>query len=372
MKKNIRLITIVGARPQFVKAAVVTSAIKAHNHKKHAHRLEEVLVHTGQHYDFDMSQVFFDQLDIPAPHYHLGVGSGPHGGQTAKMMVGIEEVLLKEHPDLVIVYGDTNSTLAGALTAAKLNIPVAHVEAGLRSFNRVMPEELNRIVTDRLSTLLFCPTGTSVCNLKNEGIHEGVQQVGDVMLDAFLAYKKTALRSSTVLEMHHLKDRLYCLATVHRQENTDDPSRLLSIFSAFSELAEADCPLIVPLHPRTRKSLQKIESRIKLNQYVKLIPPQNYLDMIALVSQAKTILTDSGGVQREAYFARVPCVTVRNETEWTETVESGWNILSGTHTEGIIRAVKNLDGVKLPVPPPYFGDGQASRRIVELLSSQVT
>jgi UDP-GlcNAc3NAcA epimerase len=371
MKKNIRLITIVGARPQFVKAAVVTSAIKAHNQQKHVRRLEEVLVHTGQHYDLDMSQVFFNQLDIPAPHYHLGVGSGPHGEQTAKMMVGIEGVLLKGPPDLVIVYGDTNSTLAGALTAAKLNIPIAHVEAGLRSFNRGMPEELNRIITDRLSVLLFCPTATSVSNLKNEGIHQGAHQVGDVMLDAFLAYKKAALQSSPVLSAHDLKDRSYFLATVHRQENTDDPARLTAIFSAFSKLASADCPFIVPLHPRTRKSLLKTEFRLKLNQHIKLIPPQNYLDMIALISQAKTILTDSGGVQREAYFARVPCVTVRDETEWTETVESGWNILAGTQTEGIIRAVKSLDSVKLPAPPPYFGDGQASRRIVELLSSQV-
>jgi UDP-GlcNAc3NAcA epimerase len=372
MKKKIRLVTIVGARPQFVKAAVVTSAIEAYNHQKHARRLEEVLVHTGQHYDFDMSQVFFKQLGIPAPHYHLGVGSGRHGEQTAKMMVGIEEVLLKECPDFVIVYGDTNSTLAGALTAAKLNIRVAHVEAGLRSFNRVMPEELNRIVTDRLSTLLFCPTDISISNLKNEGIHQGAHQVGDVMLDAFLAYKKAAIQSSNVLETHDLKDRSYCLATVHRQENTDDPSRLLSIFSAFSALADAECPLIVPLHPRTRKSLLKIESRIRPNRHVKLTLPFSYLDMIVLISQAKTILTDSGGVQREAYFARVPCVTVRDETEWTETVESGWNIIAGTQTKRIIQAFKSLAGVRLPVPPPYFGDGKASRQIVKILSSQIT
>jgi UDP-GlcNAc3NAcA epimerase len=368
MNKTVRLVTIVGARPQFVKAAVVTSAIKSYNHQKHAHCLEEILVHTGQHYDFDMSQVFFNQLDIPAPQYHLEVGSGRHGEQTAKMMVGIEEVLLKECPDFVAVYGDTNSTLAGALSAAKLNIPVAHVEAGLRSFNRVMPEELNRIVTDRLSTLLFCPTDISIGNLKNEGIHQGAYQVGDVMLDAFLAYKKTAIQSSTVLETHNLKDRSYCLATVHRQENTDDHSRLLSIFSAFSELAKADCPLIVPLHPRTRKSLLKIESCIEPNRNVKLTLPFNYLDMIALISRAKTILTDSGGVQREAYFARVPCVTLRDETEWTETAESGWNIIAGTKTEDIVRAFNRLDHADLPAPPAYFGDGHASERIVEILA----
>ncbi|MGA2531541.1 MAG: UDP-N-acetylglucosamine 2-epimerase (non-hydrolyzing) [Candidatus Aminicenantales bacterium] len=368
MKKTVRLVTIVGTRPQFVKAAVVNKAIKAYNRRKQAPRLDEVLVHTGQHYDSEMSQVFFDQLDIPTPQYHLGVRSGRHGEQTAKMLARIEGVLIEERPDLALVYGDTNSTLAGALAAVKMNIPIAHVEAGLRSHNRRMPEEINRILTDRISSLLFCPTEASILNLKTEGIVRGVHRVGDVMLDAFLLHKKVALKTSEVLRTLDLKRHSYCLATVHRQENADDPVRLHSIFSSFSELANERCPIIVPLHPRTRKSLLDNKLPMPMNRHVRLIPPINYLDMVALESQAKAILTDSGGVQREAYFARVPCVTLRDETEWTETVESGWNIVAGAKTEAIVRAFAKLDRADLPEPPPYFGDGKTSERIVKILA----
>ena len=360
--------TIVGARPQFVKTAVVNRAIKRFNRQDNKCRLIEVLVHTGQHYDFDMSQVFFDQLDLPTPQYRLGVRSGTHGKQTAKMLARIEEVLAKERPELVVVYGDTNSTLAGALGAVKMEIPIVHIEAGLRSGNRHMPEEINRIITDRISSLLFCPTKKSVFNLKAEGIIRGVHLVGDVMLDAFMTYEKVALKTSRILRTLKLKRGSYCLATVHRQENADDPVRLRSILSAFAELASERCPFIVPLHPRTRKSLLDRKFSVPTNRHVRLMPPISYLDMTALESHAKTILTDSGGVQREAYFARVPCVTLRNETEWPETVKSGWNIISGTRTEDVIRAFVRLERTDLPEPPPYFGDGRASERIVEILA----
>lgn len=371
MKKTVRLVTIVGTRPQFVKAAVVNKAITAYNRRKQVPGLDEVLVHTGQHYDSEMSQVFFNQLDIPTPQYNLGVRSGRHGKQTAKMLARIEDVLIQERPDLVIVYGDTNSTLAGALGAVKLNIPIAHVEAGLRSYNRRMPEEINRILTDRISSLLFCPTEASILNLKTEGIVRGVHKVGDVMLDAFLAHKKISLKTSEVLRNLGLRRHSYCLATVHRQENTDDPVRLRAIFSSFSELANERCPIIVPLHPRTRKSLRDNKLPVSTSPHVRLIPPVNYLDMVALESQAKAILTDSGGVQREAYFARVPCVTLRDETEWTETVVSGWNIIAGTKSVNIVRAFEKLNRADLPEPPPYFGDGRASERIVRILAGLI-
>jgi UDP-GlcNAc3NAcA epimerase len=368
MKKSVRIVTVVGARPQFIKAAVMNKAVGEHNRQTPDVPIDEILVHTGQHYDEEMSQVFFDQLEIPRPAYNLGVGSGKHGEQTARMLVPLEEVLLKERPDSVVVYGDTNSTLAGALAAAKLNVPVAHVEAGLRSRNRAMPEEVNRIVADRLASLLFCPTAGAVENLKNEGILQGVHNVGDVMLDAYLIYRESAVRSSSICDAFGLRGRPYCLATVHRQENADSPSRLLAIFSAFLKLADAERPFIIPLHPRTRKALQALGSRLGSSPHVMLAPPANYLDMIALTSYAQAILTDSGGVQREAYFARVPCVTLRDETEWTETVESGWNIVAGTETEAIVRAFEKLDRADLPEPPPYFGDGRASERIVKILS----
>ena len=370
MSESRRIVTVVGARPQFVKAAVVGKAIREHNRSGPAVPIEEILVHTGQHYDAEMSQVFFDQLGIPSPHHNLGIGSGKHGEQTARMLVPLEAALQKEEPDLLLVYGDTNSTLAGALAAAKLNIPVAHVEAGLRSRNNAMPEEINRVVADRLASLLFCPTEGAVGNLRREGIVRAVHNVGDVMLDAYLAYRDSAVKTSTVFDTYGLNGRPFCLATVHRQENADSPSRLRAIFTAFHELADAGRPFIVPLHPRTRKALQQLGGRLGSSPHVILAPPVNYLDMIALTSRARTVLTDSGGVQREAYFARVPCVTLRDETEWTETVESGWNILAGTSTEAIVEAFGKLQGASIAEPPAHFGDGRAAGRIVEIIAGK--
>ncbi len=307
---KIKIITIVGARPQFVKAVSVSRAIERHNIEEHSPKITEILVHTGQHYDHNMSQVFFDQMEIKQPHYYLGIGSRNHGEMTGAMLISIEKVFFKEKCDLVMVYGDTNSTLAGALAASKLHIPVAHVEAGLRSFNRRMPEEVNRVITDHISSFLFCPTNTAVTNLEKEGVTKGVFKVGDVMYDAFLFYKDLAYRKSRILSDLKLENGEYCLCTVHRQENSDDPTRLANIFAAFEELASNDCPFIFPLHPRTCKSLQQHNIEDHVSPHTRLINPLSYLDMISLLTNAKIIMTDSGGVQKEACFARVPCVTL--------------------------------------------------------------
>jgi UDP-GlcNAc3NAcA epimerase len=298
------------------------------------------------------------------------VGSGMHGEMTGAMLANIEPVLLQERPDLVLVYGDTNSTLAGALAAVKLHIPVVHVEAGLRSFNRKMPEEINRVVTDHVSNLLFCPTDTAVANLEKEGIATGVFKVGDVMYDAFLAYRSLAKESSAILDQLGLTPLSYCLATVHRQENTEDTERLLNIFTAFDKLATAECLLISPLHPRTRKALVNRSALSGSNPHLRLIDPVSYLDLISLESQARAIFTDSGGIQKEAFFAQVPCITLRDETEWVETLEVGWNRLAGATTARIIQAfhestIHNPDGR----PNYYYGRGNASERIVQHLIS---
>lgn len=361
-----KLITVVGARPQFIKAAAVSRAIVAHNKKFPDSALEEKIVHTGQHYNENMSKVFFDELEIPKPDYNLGVGSGSHGEQTGKMLKKIENVLVREKPDCVIVYGDTNSTLAGALAAAKLHIPVAHVEAGLRSFNRKMPEEINRVLTDHVSELLFCPTETAVKNLVNEGISKGVHQVGDVMYDCILFYAKRAKAiEQKTLKMLNIQPKSYYLATVHRAENTDDALRLRQIIEAFNEIATMDCPVILPLHPRTVGYVQKygltFDSKLKVSQ------PVSYLEMIVLENNAMTILTDSGGVQKEAYFLGVPCVTLRNETEWVETVKSRWNILAGADKYKIINSVRRTDELRTSHPKTIFGNGEASYRICEVL-----
>jgi len=291
-KKEIKIVTIIGARPQFIKAATISRAIEIHNIEEQNTPIKEIIVHTGQHYDLNMSQIFFDQLEIPNPHYHLEVGSGSHGQMTGEMLSKIEDILKKENPDWVLVYGDTNSTLAGALAAVKLHIPVGHVEAGLRSFNRRMPEETNRVVTDHISTMLFCPTEIAVNNLKNEGFKNILKptnstnptnpsnpiilNVGDVMYDAFLAFTHQALKKSKILLDLELKVGKFCLATVHRQENTDDASRLFNIFSAFEKLACKECPFIIPLHPRTRKNLKKQKVRAVKNQYINIISPINW------------------------------------------------------------------------------------------------
>lgn len=364
-----KLISIVGARPQFIKAAPVSRAIEQHNLDNHGPQITEILVHTGQHYDYKMSQVFFDQLEILPPRYNLGVGSGNHGQMTGAMLAKIETVLLKERPDWVLVHGDTNSTVAGAMAAVKLHIPVAHVEAGLRSFNRRMPEEINRVLTDHISSILFCPTDTAVINLKKEGITKGVFNVGDVMYDAFLANKNLAHQKSGILSDLELKPKSYCLATVHRQENTEDPRRLLNIFTAFEELSSADCPFIILLHPRTRKALQRHKGKVRLSPHVRLLSPASYLDMIALEVHARVILTDSGGVQKEGYFARVPCVTLRDETEWIETIEAGWNHLGGADCRQIADAFEKAINSFPLEQPGLYGDGNASHLLLRNLIS---
>jgi UDP-N-acetylglucosamine 2-epimerase len=317
-----------------------------------------------------MSEVFFRELDIPAPDYNLGVGSGSHGAQTGEMLSKVEEVLVKERPDMVLVYGDTNSTLSGALAAAKLQIPVAHVEAGLRSFNRRMPEEINRIMTDHLSALLFCPTQTSVKNLTQEGIAKGVHLVGDVMYDALLYNVKVAEAKSKILEHLKVQPKEYYLATVHRAENTDDAGRLRAILDAFRKLGKTH-PVIWPVHPRTRKMLKGCDPSHDSDHALRLIEPVSYLDMLALEGHAAAILTDSGGVQKEAYWLRVPCVTLREETEWVETVESGWNILVGVDPERICAAVKG-EHVRIPSRAAQFDDGSAAQNTAAIVAKHLS
>ncbi|GIQ68490.1 UDP-N-acetylglucosamine 2-epimerase (non-hydrolyzing) [Xylanibacillus composti] len=346
---------IVGARPQFVKAGMLSRALRRH--------MEEIIIHTGQHYDANMSAVFFEQLSLPHPEYELQAGSDTHARQTARMLMELEEILVKEKPDFVLVFGDTNSTLAGSLAAAKLHIPIAHVEAGLRSYNRRMPEEINRVVTDHLSTVLFCPTGTAVGNLKKEGITRHTYMVGDVMCDAVLAYKDVALRQSSVLERLGLVPGSYYLATIHRAENTDNPEHMRAILRALHQL---DRPVLVPLHPRTKKCLEKFGLLPLLDgEKLHVMEPLRYLDMLACISQASVVLTDSGGVQKEAYMLHIPCVTMRSETEWVETVAHGGNVLAGADSQRIVAAVEQF---KQPVSfRNLFGDGKTADQIAEIL-----
>ena len=365
-----KIVSIVGARPQFVKAATVSRAIAAHNENHPRDVIEEKLLHTGQHYDDNMSRVFFDELAIPRPAYNLEVGAGAHGAQTGCMLERIEQVLLTDKPDLVLVYGDTNSTLAGALAAAKLHIPVAHVEAGLRSFVRTMPEEINRVLTDHVSNLLFCPTSTAVAHLADEGIGEGVYQVGDVMYDGTLFYAEqaSALEADT-LQRLAVVPKSFHLATVHRAENTDRPDRLAGIFEAFSELATEACPVVVPLHPRTVKYIGTYG--LDVAPAVKIVEPVSFLEMVVLEKNARTILTDSGGVQKEAYFLDVPCVTLRGETEWVETVEAGWNVLAGSDKRAILEAVMKTPPPKSRSAAALYGTGDAAPRICDVLAQYI-
>lgn len=312
----LRVVSVVGARPQFIKSAPVSRALKASS------SIEEILVHTGQHFDDNMSDVFFRDLHIDPPRHSLGIHGGNHGEMTGRMLVGLESLLIQERPDWVLIYGDTNSTLAAALAAAKLCIPVAHVEAGLRSFNSLMPEEINRVAADHVSSLLFCPTTVAVNNLRNEGISRGVHHVGDVMYDATLSAKE-ASSSSRILETLRLEPEQYSVATVHRAENTDDPSKLAEIFDYLREQAR-ECPIVLPLHPRTRRALER--NAISWDGIL-MCDPLGYLDLARLVAESRSVLTDSGGLQKEAYFYKKPCVTLRDETEWTETVTHGWNRL---------------------------------------------
>ncbi len=349
-----KIVSIVGARPQFVKAAAVSRVLRQ--------RHKEILVHTGQHYDYEMSGIFFDGLEMPAADRNLGVGSGSHAVQTAGMLQGIEQILAAELPDYLLIYGDTNSTLAGALAAAKLSVPVAHIEAGLRSYNRRMPEEVNRVVADHLSNLLLCPSETAVRNLAMEGITRNVHVVGDVMLDVLdWARARLAANPSTIHQRLGVTHGKYLVATMHRSENTDDPARLTAILRAFNEAGEA---VVFPVHPRTRKVIA--DGGIGIAPNVQLIEPVGYLDMVALAGRARLILTDSGGLQKEAYWLGVPCLTMRDETEWVETVGAGWNILTGADTERIVNAVRSFQpGCSRP---RLYGDGCASAKCIELLS----
>lgn len=356
-----KIITVVGARPQFIKASAISRLMEE------SKELVEVMVHTGQHYDFAMSEKFFEELEMPPPKYNLGVGSGSHGVQTGEIMKRLEPVLEKEYPDVVIVYGDTNSTLAGAVTASKIKVPVAHIEAGLRSFNKRMPEEINRIVADHVSTLLFCPTKTAVQNLLNEGITRNLFNIGDVMYDVALSFSQKAKEKSRILCKLGLKKKGYVLATIHRAENSDNRERLFNIFSALKEV-EKEIDVVIPLHPRTGKMLRQFGLG-NLIDGIKIIEPVGFLDMVSLENSAGLIVTDSGGVQKEAYFHRVPCVTLRDETEWVETLEARWNVLANVDaTEGIseaIRASITFSGVRPEINE--YGDGRASQKIVRSL-----
>ena len=361
-----KLLTVVGARPQFIKAATVSRAIARHNAAAGRMAIEEKIAHTGQHYDENMSDVFFRELDIPHPAFHLGIGSASHGAQTGRMLEEIEKILLAEKPDMALVYGDTNSTLAGALAAAKLHVPVAHVEAGLRSFNRRMPEEVNRVLTDHVARLLFCPTEAAVANLATEGIRDGVHNVGDVMFDSTLHYRKQVEAAPRALAALGLQPRGYVLATVHRAENTDDAGRLARIFAAFGEI-QSLCPVVVALHPRTRKLLQA--HRVEVAKGVRLLDPLSYLDMMELELKARMILTDSGGVQKEAFFAAVPCLTLREETEWVETIDCRANHLCGASTSRIVEGFRLYEegAIKPDFTRAPYGDGNAAGRIVSTL-----
>ena len=366
-----KIVTIIGARPQIIKAAALSRAIKTHFAKD----IQEIIVHTGQHYDDNMSQVFFDELGIPRPDYNLHVGSASHGVQTARMIEGIEDILTKEQPDFIVLYGDTNSTLAGAVAAAKIHVPIVHIEAGLRSFNKAMPEEINRIVCDHCSTLLFSPTLAGVENLKREGFPMGnggpytidnpkVYHCGDIMYDNSLYFSSIAEEKTDIIKRLELIDKPYVLATIHRDTNTDYPERLSAIFRSIMKLSEG-CQIVLPLHPRTAKLLktnldENLQKQIFSCQNIRLIPPVSFLEMIALERHAQLVMTDSGGVQKEAYFFKKPCIILRPETEWVEIVETGNAILADADEDRIMQAWQHFKATPPTVFPEIFGDGHAA------------
>ena len=356
-----KIITVIGARPQFIKASVVSKAIEE------SAKLQEIVVHTGQHFDTNMSDVFFEEFGMRPPDHHLGIGGGGHGEMTGRMLSGIERILVAEHPDVVLVYGDTNSTLAGALAAAKLHIPVAHVEAGLRSFNMRMPEEINRILTDRISKWLFTPSPAATKNLKAEGVSsKNIFEVGDVMYDVALKYAAKVKAEGRVLASLRISPKSYVLATVHRAENTDDPKRMAVIVGALQKVAQV-LPVIWPLHPRTRQTLEKSGNLQKSLARLYLIEPVGYLDMGQLEKYAAVIATASGGVQKEAYFHKVPCVALRDETEWVELVEAGWNrLVPPINSTAVAENILSSFGLKGTKINPY-GDGEAAIRILSRL-----
>ncbi len=349
----VKIFSIVGARPQFIKAATISRAIRLKP------GIKEIVVHTGQHYDLNMSNIFFHELNIPEPNYNLEVGSGLHGFQTGLILQRIEKVMIEEKPDWVLVYGDTNSTVAGALAASKLHIPIAHVEAGLRSFNRKMPEEINRIITDRISDLLFAPTQTAMMNLKNEGLIECSRLTGDIMYDSVLFYKERINDNPQLYTLTNLPSSYY-LATIHRAENTDKIKNLKNIFDALSMLEKQ---VILPLHPRTRKIITK---NFRVPENVKIMDPVGYLQMLKLIMDAEKVITDSGGLQKETYFLGKQCVTLRNETEWVETLHDNWNTLVGANKEKILKAL-NLKVTNIS-RDEKFGSGDAAQKIIELIS----
>lgn len=360
-----KIATIVGARPQFVKAAMVSRALRAIG-------LDEMLIHTGQHYDDNMSKLFFDELGIPVPDINLGIGSGPHGAQTGRTLEAVESVLIANRPATVVVLGDTNSSLAGALAAVKLHIPVAHVEAGLRSFNRSMPEEINRVLIDHSSDLLFAPTQAAVTNLLQEGISaQSISAVGDVMFDATLYYGSKAEKRSCILQSLHLVGKEYVLATAHRPENTDNDERLGELFSGLMEIAK-DIPVVLPLHPRTRSALSRLGMLDTCSERIRIIEPVGYLDMLMLQKNARLIVTDSGGMQKEAFFHKVPCLTIRDETEWVELVELGWNhVVPPTSRARVIEGVRHALGQEAaPCGNPY-GDGNSADLIARVIRGSI-
>ena len=380
----IKLLTVIGARPQIIKAAAISRAVK----NSFAGQIEEKILHTGQHYDANMSQVFFDELGIPAPDYNLGVGSGSHGVQTAKMISGIEEVLTSEHFDGIILYGDTNSTLAGAVAASKIHIPVFHIEAGLRSFNMTMPEEVNRIVCDQLSSICFSPTQTGIDNLKREGFMDSpakfkngkgrlVINSGDVMYDNSMYFATLAEEKSDILTRLGVKPNEYILTTIHRPNNTDDPERLTNILSSLLSITERDgITLVLPLHPRTRNLLGKnldatVYEKLMISPLVKIIPPASFFEIIVLEKNARIVMTDSGGVQKESFFFQRPCVILRPETEWVEIVEHGAGIIANADPKLILEAYDKLIGTK-PVFPPLFGDAHAAEHILQKINEYLS
>lgn len=378
----IKIVTIIGARPQIIKAAALSRAIKNHFSDK----ITEIIVHTGQHYDNNMSQVFIDELGIPESDYNLNVGSADHAGQTAQMIVGIELVLKKTAPDYLVLYGDTNSTLAGAVAASKIHIPIVHIESGLRSFNKAMPEEINRIMCDHASTLLFSPTATGLNNLINEGFNPnsnapynadnpGIFHCGDVMYDNSLYFKTISLKSSKVIDEYKLEKDNFILSTIHRDNNTDDPARLNAIFRSINNIANNEkITIVIPLHPRTSKLLKKnlnseLLASIKSNPRIKILPPVSFLDMISLESNCNMVITDSGGVQKEAYYFNKPCIILRSETEWVEIVEEGAAIIANADEDRIMRSYNKLKNINNRSFPLLFGDGKAAEFICSTILS---
>ena len=348
-----KILTVIGARPQFIKIALLSKELKKN--------FDEVIVHTGQHYDYEMSKVFFEQLDIPKPDYNLDIRKEDEVEQITSMMLGLEKVMLHENPDLIMLIGDTNSTLAAALTASRLKIKCAHVESGTRMFDKKIPEEMNRIVADYISDMLFCPSLTAVENLKSEGIKRGVFFTGDVMIDALMNYTPLA-KKSKILEKLGLEPKKYILATVHRQSNTNDKKKLSEIFSAFGKSGKK---IAMPLHPRTRKYLDRYGLLGTFSKRILITEPANYIDMLALQMNAKKIVTDSGGIQKEAYYLKVPCITLGNSTGWPETVSDGWNLLTGHDGEKIKKAINNFKPNSKQ--KKHYGNGNAIKKIVNLL-----